>query len=76
MPIQFKRNVFATGGSLRINLPSEIVEALEIKRGDTLLISLTDHQILMESYGFLGMSLSAFVRCSFRREVEKVSSRP
>lgn len=48
MPIQFKRNVFATGGSLRVNLPSEIVDALGIKKGDTLLISLTDHQILME----------------------------
>ena len=48
VPIQFKRNVFATGGSLRVNLPSEIVEALEIKRGDTLLISMNDHQIVME----------------------------
>jgi AbrB family looped-hinge helix DNA binding protein len=48
MPIQFKRNVFATGGSLRVNIPSEIVDALGLKAGDTLLISLTDSQILMQ----------------------------
>jgi len=48
MPILFKRNVFATGGSLRVNIPSEIVDALSIKAGDTMLISLTDSQIIME----------------------------
>ncbi len=48
MPIVFERKIFATGGSLRVNIPVEIAKALEISDGDTLLISLTDHQILME----------------------------
>ena len=43
-----ERNIFATGGSLRINIPSEIVDALELKAGDTMLISLTDSQIMMQ----------------------------
>jgi antitoxin component of MazEF toxin-antitoxin module len=48
MPIRFERKVFTSGGSLRVNIPVEITKALEIVDGDTLLISLTDHQILME----------------------------
>jgi antitoxin component of MazEF toxin-antitoxin module len=48
MPIQFKRNIFATGGSLRVNIPSEIADALALKAGDTMLISLTDSQIIMQ----------------------------
>jgi antitoxin component of MazEF toxin-antitoxin module len=48
MPILFERKVFTSGGSLRVNIPVEITKALEISDGDTLLISLTDHQILME----------------------------
>jgi antitoxin component of MazEF toxin-antitoxin module len=48
MPIQFKRSIFATGGSLRVNIPIEIAEALTLKAGDTVLISLTDSQIVMQ----------------------------
>jgi putative addiction module antidote len=33
------------GNSLRITIPKEIVEALGLKEGDTLGISLTDSQI-------------------------------
>ena len=51
MPIQFERKVFTSGGSLRVNIPVEISKSLEISDGDTLLISLTDHQILMEKKG-------------------------
>jgi hypothetical protein len=48
LPVQFERAVFATGGSLRINLPSPITQALQIKEGDTLTVTLNDHQIIME----------------------------
>jgi hypothetical protein len=50
MPIQFERKVFPSGGSLRVNIPIEITTALTIAAGDTLLISLDDHnhQILMK----------------------------
>jgi len=48
MPIQFKRRVFATGGSLRVNIPSEITDALKIKKGDTLLIGTSDSYIVMK----------------------------
>ena len=48
MPIVFERKVFTSGGSLRVNIPVEITKALDIAEGDTLLVSLTDHQILME----------------------------
>jgi antitoxin component of MazEF toxin-antitoxin module len=46
--ITFERKVLKTGDSLRINLPLEICQALDIKKGDTLAISVNDHQVTME----------------------------
>jgi bifunctional DNA-binding transcriptional regulator/antitoxin component of YhaV-PrlF toxin-antitoxin module len=48
LPLRFKRKAFLTGGSLRINIPSEIVDTLEIKPRDVLSIWLNDGQIVME----------------------------
>ena len=48
MPIVFERKVFATAGSLRINIPLEVCKALSISEGDTLAISVNDHQAIME----------------------------
>jgi AbrB family looped-hinge helix DNA binding protein len=48
MPITFERAVFATGGSLRVNIPAAIATSLGIKDGDTLVIGTNDHQIVME----------------------------
>jgi antitoxin component of MazEF toxin-antitoxin module len=46
--ITFERKVLKTGDSLRINLPLEICQALDIKKGDTLAIGVNDHQVTME----------------------------
>jgi hypothetical protein len=48
MPIVFERSVFKTGSSLRINIPLEVCKALSINEGDTLAISVNDHQAIME----------------------------
>jgi antitoxin component of MazEF toxin-antitoxin module len=48
MPVMFERKLFATSGSLRVNIPLEIVKALDLKEGDTALISLNDHQMILE----------------------------
>jgi antitoxin component of MazEF toxin-antitoxin module len=48
MPIVFERKVFATAGSLRVNIPLEVCKALSINEGDTVAISVNDHQAIME----------------------------
>jgi antitoxin component of MazEF toxin-antitoxin module len=48
MPVVFERNVFETSGSLRVNIPLEIVRALDLEAGDKVLISLNDHQMILE----------------------------
>jgi antitoxin component of MazEF toxin-antitoxin module len=51
VPIEFERKVFTAGGSLRVNLPAPITKALKIEDGDTLIIGLNDHQIMMSKKG-------------------------
>jgi bifunctional DNA-binding transcriptional regulator/antitoxin component of YhaV-PrlF toxin-antitoxin module len=48
MPIQFERSVLESSNQLRVNIPQEIAKALTIKKGTVLLISLTDHGIIMK----------------------------
>ena len=48
MPVQFERKIFTAGGSLRVNLPSPFTKALNIKEGDTVTITLTDSQMVLE----------------------------
>jgi antitoxin component of MazEF toxin-antitoxin module len=45
------RRVFANGGCLRINIPADITKALDITKGDTLIVTANDHQIVMEKAG-------------------------
>lgn len=42
------RKVFANGGCLRVNITVEIMRALNITKGDTLIVTANDHQIVME----------------------------
>jgi antitoxin component of MazEF toxin-antitoxin module len=48
MPVQFERKIFTAGGSLRVNLPSPFTRALNIKEGDTVVITLNDSQTILE----------------------------
>ena len=38
MPIIFRRKLLSNHGSLLVNIPKEIVEALKLEKGDTLAI--------------------------------------
>lgn len=40
--------IFTAGGSLRVNLPSPFTKALNIKKGDLVIITLNDSQIIIE----------------------------
>jgi antitoxin component of MazEF toxin-antitoxin module len=46
--ITLERTVFVTGNSLRVNIHEPVAKALELKAGDKVLISLNDHQMLLE----------------------------
>jgi putative addiction module antidote len=48
MPVDFERTLGKVGNSLRIVIPTEIVDALRLKHGDILLINTTDHEIRMK----------------------------
>jgi len=47
LPIEFEVKVVEVGNSLRIAIPKEILRAVGIEKGDTLLMTTTDHQILI-----------------------------
>ena len=51
MPITFKVKAVKIGNSIRMTIPKEIVEYLEIKEGDILLVSVTDKQIIVKKKG-------------------------
>jgi antitoxin component of MazEF toxin-antitoxin module len=48
VPVTFERSVFATGGSLRVNIPEPFARALDLKAGDKVVMSLNDHQMTLE----------------------------
>jgi len=45
MPIQFEIKVVAVAGSLRMTIPKEVAQALEIRAGDTVLVDVTDQSM-------------------------------
>ena len=47
MPIEFEVKVVEVGNSLRIAIPVEILRATGIQKGDTLLMTTTDSEILI-----------------------------
>lgn len=48
MPVVFERKIFLSGRSLRVNVPEEVAKALGLKAGDTVAISLSDSQMVVE----------------------------
>lgn len=50
MPIFFKIKVVKVGNSLRMTIPKEICEALNIKEGDTLAVTTTNGEILVKKH--------------------------
>lgn len=48
MPIKFKIKVVKIGNSLRVTIPKEIVEAIKLKAGDLVDISLDNSQIIIQ----------------------------
>jgi len=48
MPVEFKIKVVRIGNSLRITVPKEIAEALEIQAGDLVGVSLNDKRIIVK----------------------------
>lgn len=47
VPIEFEIKVVAVAGSLRMTIPKEVARALCIEAGDTVLVGLNDHTMLV-----------------------------
>jgi putative addiction module antidote len=47
LPIDFEVKVVEVGNSMRVAIPKEILKAVGIQKGDTLLMTTTDHEILI-----------------------------
>ena len=48
MPIKFKMSLLQVRNSLRVTIPKEIAEALGLKAGQKVYVSLTDSAVLIE----------------------------
>ena len=48
MPVKFKMSLTQMKGSLRVTIPKEIVDALGLKVGQKVYVSLTDSAVLIE----------------------------
>ncbi|MCP8309085.1 MAG: AbrB/MazE/SpoVT family DNA-binding domain-containing protein [archaeon] len=49
MPVEFKMKLIKIGNSLRVTIPKEIIEAVNLKKGDVLSVSLSnDSKILIK----------------------------
>jgi AbrB family looped-hinge helix DNA binding protein len=47
LPIEFEIKVVAVSGSLRMTIPKEVARALSIEAGDTVLVGVNDHTMLV-----------------------------
>jgi AbrB family looped-hinge helix DNA binding protein len=47
MPIMFRVKVGKVGHSLNVTIPKEIAEALKLAAGDSVLMEVTDHKLLI-----------------------------
>lgn len=47
MPIEFEIKVVAVAGSLRMTIPKEIAKALGVRAGDTVVVTMDDHRMLV-----------------------------
>ena len=47
MPIEFEVKVVEVGNSMRVAIPKEILKAVGVQKGDTLLMTTTDSEILI-----------------------------
>ena len=48
MPVKFKISVVLVGKSLKITIPKEIVEHLELKKGDTVIMWADNSHVILE----------------------------
>lgn len=48
MPVEFKISVVKVGNSLRMTIPKEIAQALDIDKGDIVLVSMTNGEMLVK----------------------------
>ncbi len=51
LPIEFEVKVVEVGNSLRVAIPKEILRAVGVEKGDTLLMTTTDGDILLRKPG-------------------------
>lgn len=47
MPVVFRMKVGKVGHSLKVTIPQEIAEALELVAGDSVLMEVTDHELVV-----------------------------
>lgn len=48
MPIQFEMSVVKVGNSLRMTIPKEIVKAMNLEKGDTLLVGMNNGDMIVK----------------------------
>lgn len=48
MPVPFKVKAVKIGNSIRMTIPKQIVDYLEIGEGDTLEVTVQDHEIVVK----------------------------
>ena len=47
MPVEFEISVVRVGNSLRMTIPKQIAKALNVVKGDTLLVSMTNGDMIV-----------------------------
>jgi AbrB family looped-hinge helix DNA binding protein len=48
LPIKFKRKISESGRALRVNIPKEIANYLNIEKGDTVLVYVDNGRMIVE----------------------------